>query len=366
MTGSLEGHLGRYDDGIGQPAPLARAGDGSRRQGTHRVDLAQPGRGVRLRRTDRGGGDAGEPGRRSPPGPGLTSHVRGAHGGSARLGVGGARSVDRGRRRRRGGARRQRRPVLRPAPRTSPGCSSWSAAATTSHADRLLGDLADSFAGNAYATAVCAAWEAELALWRREWAPCPGRRRSRPDHHRRDRRGDARAPPRRCGRACRGGPLRLDPCRRREGRPWCRRRADRALRCVVPRPCSPASRRPSAARRCRSTGRSPSPVPRGPDCRRRRRRIRGWRWWTIDGGDPYFAAYARWRAAEALLAVDVRSSKNAAAGLLQEAATAASALGAAPLGAEVAGLARRAGIAIGGPEVATEEPSPLDELQRAA
>ena len=83
-----------------------------------------------------------------------------------------------------------------------------------------------------------------------------------------------------------------------------------------------------------------------------------------DGGDPYFAAYARWRAAEALLAVDVRSSKNAAAGLLGEAATAASALGAAPLGAEVAGLARRAGIVIGDPEMATRiAASPLDELQ---
>ena len=125
------------------------------------------------------------------------------------------------------------------------------------HADRLLGDLAESFAGNAYATAVRAGWEAELALWRRGGTR-PGRRRSRPDDHRRDRRGELEL--RLAGVAARrGGPLRLDPCRRRDGRPWCRGRADRKRGAWCRDPPYRAWRRRSAARRCRSTGRSPSP-----------------------------------------------------------------------------------------------------------
>ena len=57
-----------------------------------------------------------------------------------------------------------------PCPSTSPGCSSWCAAATTNTRTACWATWPTPSAGNAYATAVCAAWEAELALWRREWS----------------------------------------------------------------------------------------------------------------------------------------------------------------------------------------------------
>jgi DNA-binding NarL/FixJ family response regulator len=62
--------------------------------------------------------------------------------------------------------------------------------------------------------------------------------------------------------------------------------------------------------------------------------------------DTYLAAYAQWRAAEALLSADVRAGRAAAARLLGDAAVATRELGAQPLADEVADLARRAGIAL--------------------
>ena len=208
------------------------------------------------------------------------------------------------------------------------------------HADRLLGDLAHSFGGNAYATAVCASWEAELALWRREWS----RARAAVDRARTtvSATDEVMLELRLAGVAARVEADHFDWTRAGAGKPdrgAAVERTERAVRGAetlltrveeavggpsVPFHRSLAFARAEGAR----LSASPSADP----------------WMALvddHGGDPYFAAYARWRAAEALLAVDVRSSKNAATGLLQEAATAASALGAAPLGAEVAGLARR-------------------------
>ena len=184
-----------------------------------------------------------------------------------------------------------------PCPSTSPGCSSWCAAATTRTRTACLGDLADSFAGNAYATAVCAAWEAELALWRREWS----RARAAVDRARTTiaATDEVMLELRLAGvaSACRGGPLRLDPCRRRDGRPWCRRRADRARGAWCRGPAHPrrgGRRRPIGAvppvarlrpRRGGSTvGAAVGGSVDGPAGRRRRRSVlRGLR---RDGGPP--------------------------------------------------------------------------------
>lgn len=70
-------------------------------------------------------------------------------------------------------------------------------------------------------------------------------------------------------------------------------------------------------------------------------------------GQPYPAAYARWRMAEALLARRARSA--AAAEALRAAFATAVALGAEPLRREVEGLAGRAGIVL-----ETEEPAPAE------
>ena len=61
------------------------------------------------------------------------------------------------------------------------------------------------------------------------------------------------------------------------------------------------------------------------------------------GSDSYLAAYANWRQAAALLTGESRNSRPAAGDLLRGAATAAQALGAQPLETEIADLARRAG-----------------------
>ncbi len=74
---------------------------------------------------------------------------------------------------------------------------------------------------------------------------------------------------------------------------------------------------------------------------------------------PALAAYARWRSAEATLAA--RGSRIAAAADLAASAAEAARLGAAPLGEEVAALARRARIAIGPsttPEAGGVTPAP--------
>ena len=183
------------------------------------------------------------------------------------------------------------------------------------HAERLLGDVADSFAGNAYATAVCAAWEAELALWRREWSRARAAvdrarttiaatdevmlelrlagvaARVEADHFGWTRAGagmgDLGAAVERTESAVRGAEALLTRVEEAVGGP------------SVPFHRSLAFARAEGAR----LSAPPSADP----------------WMALlddDGGDPYFAAYARWRAAEALLAIDVRSSKNAAADLL--------------------------------------------------
>jgi DNA-binding NarL/FixJ family response regulator len=67
-------------------------------------------------------------------------------------------------------------------------------------------------------------------------------------------------------------------------------------------------------------------------------------------------AYCRWRQAEALVAAG--GDRTAAGDLLREAGEIASALGAAPLRAEIDGLAQRARIAVGaGPAPAPEAPA---------
>jgi DNA-binding CsgD family transcriptional regulator/tetratricopeptide (TPR) repeat protein len=67
------------------------------------------------------------------------------------------------------------------------------------------------------------------------------------------------------------------------------------------------------------------------------------------GDDRYLAGYARWREAEAVLAASARFDRARAEGLLRDAAATAAELGAAPLAAEVADLARRARLDVGGP-----------------
>ncbi len=64
------------------------------------------------------------------------------------------------------------------------------------------------------------------------------------------------------------------------------------------------------------------------------------------GPDAYLRAYARWRSAEAAMADNVRQGRSRADAALQEAARLAGELGAAPLAAAVADLARRARVAI--------------------
>jgi DNA-binding CsgD family transcriptional regulator/tetratricopeptide (TPR) repeat protein len=76
---------------------------------------------------------------------------------------------------------------------------------------------------------------------------------------------------------------------------------------------------------------------------------------------PWPAAYARWRAGEALV---LAGDRAAAAGPLSAARAAATALGAAPLIGEIDALARRARVTLEGPaEQGSEpEPSPVEQL----
>jgi DNA-binding CsgD family transcriptional regulator len=76
-------------------------------------------------------------------------------------------------------------------------------------------------------------------------------------------------------------------------------------------------------------------------------------WQAAD--DPYVAAYARWREAEALLEVDARRKR--AVPLVRDAASVATRLGARPLVEELEGLARRAGIDLR-QHTGTETPNP--------
>ncbi len=80
------------------------------------------------------------------------------------------------------------------------------------------------------------------------------------------------------------------------------------------------------------------------------------------GPDTYLAAYAGWRQAEALLANDVRAGKSAAAHLLGDALAAASELGAEPLAGAVSDLARRAGIRLTGAARGDDGDEPVEAL----
>ncbi len=81
-------------------------------------------------------------------------------------------------------------------------------------------------------------------------------------------------------------------------------------------------------------------------------------------GQPYHAAYARWREAEALLAA--RGSRQRATAALRQAHQVAGELGAAPLRGETEALARRARIdldaAAAAPAGQAAEPSPAERL----
>ena len=76
---------------------------------------------------------------------------------------------DRRRRRQRGVARRRRRPVLRPAGqlRPSPPARPPGSLRRCRGAARRAGTI---FGAYDYTAGVCAAWEAELALWQRDWS----------------------------------------------------------------------------------------------------------------------------------------------------------------------------------------------------
>jgi len=74
---------------------------------------------------------------------------------------------------------------------------------------------------------------------------------------------------------------------------------------------------------------------------------------SAESGEPYAAAYARWRLAEALLAG--REGRAEAGSALRQAFEAATELGAGPLAAEIEALATRARLAL---DVASSEESP--------
>jgi DNA-binding CsgD family transcriptional regulator len=211
-------------------------------------------------------------------------------------------------------------------------------------AEAVLADLHAAFGTYEYTVGICAAWEAELAIWQRDW------RRARAALGRAERTTAstdevmlelritalaARLEADEYGWA-RAGASPFD-------REQARERADARLshaeaflaRIEESVGChsDPFHRTLELARAERS--RLDEPQPSAP-----------WAAIAAAGADSYLVAYANWREAESLLSGDARAGKATAARLLGAAAVEARDLGAEPLAAEVADLARRAGIAL--------------------
>jgi DNA-binding CsgD family transcriptional regulator len=209
--------------------------------------------------------------------------------------------------------------------------------------EALLADLGATFGAYDYTAAVCAAWEAELALWQREWP------RARAALARAD---DITAATDEIMLELRLTVLAMRlaadeyqwtrtsavPHDRHDVRAGADARLLRAeaflqrIEDVVDCRSEPFHHTLLLARAERS--RLDDPQPAEP-------------WSAIAAGaghDVYLAAYARWRQAEVLLGRDARLGRTTAAALLGEAAAAAVELGAEPLATEVTDLARRARI----------------------
>jgi DNA-binding NarL/FixJ family response regulator len=212
-------------------------------------------------------------------------------------------------------------------------------------AESVLADLERTFGAYDYTVGICAAWEAELALWKRDWERAQSALRraeeitastdevilalriavlaARLEADEYDWARASTAPP--------------DRQRARDRADASLDRADAFLARIersVGCRAEPFHRTLDLARAERS--RLDDPHPSAP-----------WSSIAADAGaDTYLAAYAAWREAEALLSGDARGGKAAAARLLGDADAAAAVLGARPLAAAIADLARRAGIAL--------------------
>jgi DNA-binding CsgD family transcriptional regulator/tetratricopeptide (TPR) repeat protein len=211
-------------------------------------------------------------------------------------------------------------------------------------AEALLAELGASFGAYDYTAGVCAAWEAELAIWQRDW------QRARTALTRADAitaaTDEVLLELRLTALAVRLEADEFDwlrtsaqpPDKQDVGRTADARihRAEAFLERIeraIDTASQPFRRILELARAERS--RLDDPPPAAP-------------WAAISdsaGPDIYLVAYARWRQAEALLADDVRTGRSSAAQLLGDALTAATELGAEPLAGAVSDLARRAGVA---------------------
>jgi DNA-binding CsgD family transcriptional regulator len=228
-------------------------------------------------------------------------------------------------------------------------------------AEALLADLGTSFGAYDYTAGVCAAWEAELATWQGDWA------RARTALRRADAitvaTDEVLLELRLTALAMRleadeyhwlstgAQPRdRLDAAGAADARilraEAFLERIERAV-ATVARPFHRVLEF-ARAERCRLD----APPPAAP-------------WGAIAGSagpDTYLAAYARWRQAEALLADNVRAGKSAAAQLLGDALSAATEVGAEPLAGAVSDLARRAGVARPAAAEVERDGDPAEEL----
>jgi DNA-binding NarL/FixJ family response regulator len=226
-------------------------------------------------------------------------------------------------------------------------------------AEALRAELVTSFGAYDYTAGVCAAWEAELAIWQRDW------QRARTALTRADAitaaTDEILLELRLTALAVR---LAADEFEwsRTSARPSDRHGAAQVadaricraeaflerIESAVGTTSRPFHRTLELARAERS--RLDEPPPAAP-------------WAAIAGSagvDAYLASYASWRQAEALLADDVRAGKSTAARLLGDAVTAATELGADPLAEAVSDLARRAGVARTPPADGDGDDEPAD------
>ncbi len=228
-------------------------------------------------------------------------------------------------------------------------------------AEELLGELGDAFGAYDYTAGVCAAWEAELAIWQADWERA----------HRALARADEITAAtdeillelRLTALATRLAADRFESARTSaapDDRDVVRESADRRLRRA-----EAFLARIEHAVDCRST-----PFHRTLElARAERSRLddspSADAWSAIvaaAGSDVYLAAYARWRHAEALLGGQARLGKSTVAQLLGAAASGAAEVGAEPLAAAVADLARRAGVSLARDGADSEDDGSADEL----
>jgi DNA-binding CsgD family transcriptional regulator/tetratricopeptide (TPR) repeat protein len=219
-------------------------------------------------------------------------------------------------------------------------------------AERVLDELAATFAANPYNTGVCAVWRAEMQIWQRDWAAA--RSAVERGYEITAASDEVQLELRLAGLAARLEADRLW---------WARRNGT---------PTDPASRRRAAARVdaagafldriddaiacCSLPFRCQLALARA-ELTRLDERPPAEPWSRLAGGagtDSYLAAYANWRLAEALLTSADRRGRGAAESALRAASAGAAGLGADPLLAEIADLARRARIEIGDPPARPE------------